>query len=237
MRYCGRRIRGKRKRAVRILIFIGLVTAVAGLLLLYGEKRLAPIVRTLALSQVRANGVDISNEAVLDITEEMGIDYDEIVMLEKDSSGRISALKTDTVKVNIIKSRIASRIQRCITSGKIPPVTVPIGSILSGELLSGKGPGLRVDILPAGSVNVGMENVFCDAGINQTRHQIMLHVQLYLTVILPTERVTAEVVTSVCIAETVIVGEVPDAFTQVITPEGDLSGILNDFGAELERAG
>ena len=201
------------------------------LLFFYYEKRLQPITKTLAVSRARSVAVNVSNDTVISVIEREGITYDDMITLEKDDTGRISALKTDIVKINTLKSKIASEIQRRLEESEFPDVDIPIGSIIDGELLSGKGPILKISVLPAGTVSADIENVFSEAGINQTLHRIMLKVCLSVTVILPTERASADVVTSVCIAETVIVGEVPEAFTRVITPGDDISGILNDYGA------
>ncbi|MBE6550639.1 MAG: sporulation protein YunB [Ruminococcaceae bacterium] len=223
---------GKRKKALRrFAAYVLIVAAAVSLLFFYYEKRLQPITKTLALSRARSVAVNVSNETVLSVIEREGITYEDMITLEKDGAGRISALKTDIVKINTLKSKIASEIQSTLEKSDFPDIKIPIGSIIDGELLSGKGPVLKVSVLPAGTVSADIENVFSEAGINQTLHRIMLKICLSITVILPTERASADVVTSVCIAETVIVGEVPEAFTQVITPDEDIPGIINDFGA------
>ena len=223
----------KRKRIRRFAAYILIVAAALSLLFFYYEKRLQPITKTLALSGARSVAVNVSNDTVISVIDREGITYDDIITLEKDEGGRISALKTDIVKINTLKSKITSEIQRTLEESDFPDIRIPIGSIIDGELLSGKGPALKISVLPAGTVSADIENVFSEAGINQTLHRIMLKVCLSVTVILPTERASADVVTSVCIAETVIVGEVPEAFTQVITSDEDIPGILNDFGAVL----
>ena len=77
-----------------------------------------------------------------------------------------------------------------------------------------------------------MSNLFTDAGINQTSHKVMLDVNATIKVLVPFSSVTEDITTSICIAETVIVGSVPEAYTKVdYAPESAIGDVM-DFGAE-----
>ena len=54
------------------------------------------------------------------------------------------------------------------------------------------------------------ENVFVSAGVNQTQHSVMLHLKTSVVSVLSGRRVTFDVNTSFCVAQTVIVGSVPE---------------------------
>ena len=51
-----------------------------------------------------------------------------------------------------------------------------------------------------------------DAGINQTNHQINLEVIVDIDILIPWGTESAQVVSEVMIADTVIVGKVPDTY-------------------------
>ena len=53
-----------------------------------------------------------------------------------------------------------------------------------------------------------------DAGINQTRHQILLDVTVAVEILLPGSTLNTEIGAQIPVAETVIVGTVPDTVLQ-----------------------
>ncbi len=221
-----------RRRRAKLAAALSAVFAAVFFAALYAEYRLKPIARTLGLSAAQSVAVKISHDTVYDVIEREKINYDDMVSFEKDAGGRISALKTDVVRLNMIKSEIISQIQTKLDGGEYPDIKIPLGSIIDGEFFSGKGPEISVGILPSNSVSAEIENVFTEAGINQTRHQVMVRVCISMTVILPADSVSTDVNMSVCIAETVIVGDVPGSFTQVITGDGKIPGLISDYGAD-----
>ena len=103
---------------------------------------------------------------------------------------------------------------------------------LSGvQLFSGRGPDLNLKVVPAGYMTSEIENRFDTAGINQTRHQIMLKMDMRVMAIIPGYSVSTDIHTEYCLAETVIVGTVPEAFTQVADGNDELTRQIFDFGA------
>lgn len=64
-----------------------------------------------------------------------------------------------------------------------------------------------------GSCSARFENQFTQAGINQTTHRVMLYVDVSMSILLPGFRTGTQVSSSFSVAETVIVGDVPDTYT------------------------
>ena len=92
---------------------------------------------------------------------------------------------------------------------------IPLGNLLGNSFLLGKGPRVPVRVTMLTSSRVFFRNVLSDAGINQTKHQLLLTVQVDADVLLPWDIRSAQIVTEVLIAETVIVGRVPDTFVNM----------------------
>ncbi len=109
-------------------------------------------------------------------------------------------------------------------------INIPIGSLTGVQILSGRGPKVKFHVMPAGYLLTDYENRFDSAGINQTRHQILLNMTMNVTAIVPGYSVTTEVKTSYCLAETVIVGMCLESFTEVTGDDRSISKIF-DFGA------
>ena len=54
--------------------------------------------------------------------------------------------------------------------------------------------------------------MFTSAGINQTLHQIMLDVEVEITLLIPGGKTETRVDAAVCVAETLLMGQVPDTY-------------------------
>jgi sporulation protein YunB len=63
---------------------------------------------------------------------------------------------------------------------------------------------------PIGYIETKYESIFESAGINQTRHKIYVQVYVKLKVIIPTKNDEIEVKGEIPIAETIIVGKIPN---------------------------
>ena len=63
-----------------------------------------------------------------------------------------------------------------------------------------------------GSSNASFENEFTEAGINQTKHRIILNVDVSVSILLPGFSTYTKVSNRFTVAETIIVGTVPDSY-------------------------
>ena len=133
------------------------------------------------------------------------------VTFEKDENGTITAIVTDTARVNILSADLLSAVVAASNAGDLD-LGVPLGDLLGSSLFLGRGPRIPVRVTLLTSSRVEVSNVLTDAGINQTRHQLLLNVQVDADVLLPWEIMSARIVTPVLISETVIVGSVPQTY-------------------------
>ena len=152
------------------------------------------------------------NDAIYDEIEESGTDYNDIITFQKDSDGNITALSTNMSYVNKLQTKVVNMIYDMLPSAETEIIKVPLGNILGSKLFSGSEPYIPIKILSVTNVNPTFENNFTSAGINQTRHQILLNIDIELSVLVPGYTGIANVKTQVLIAETVIVGQVPNTY-------------------------
>ena len=194
-----------------------------------------PMIRTAAVKRSRSVATYIISETVLDVLENNEVDYDNIISFEKDFAGKIVAVKTNSVLINRLKSELSSEIYNRINRIKPEELSLSLGTIFNSGLLMGKGPVVKVDISPVGAVTSDFINEFKSAGINQTNHRIMIKINIAFSVLMPFNSVYESVETKVCAAETVIIGDIPSAYTNVQNIgdfDGlDLTGDIVDFGA------
>lgn len=196
-----------------------MLLALAGVLVvlgvLYGlfNVRLRPLVTRMAVSRVSNIAMHAMNDAINNEISNGNIDYDRLIQLEKDGTGRVTALKTNMVEVNRLKSEITNKVLDQIEVYTTSDINIPLGSVISDNLFSGRGPKIPIRIISVSSAGASMENVFMSAGINQTRHQIVLKLTISIGILLPGYSTTTGVETAMSVAETIIIGEVPENYT------------------------
>ena len=134
---------------------------------------------------------------------------------EKDDEGNITAIVTDTPRLNMLSSELLSEVVEAANAGDIN-VHVPLGDLLGSSLLLGKGPAVPMKVTLLTSSRVNWKNRLTDAGINQTRHQLVVEVRVDADVLLPWEIRSAQITDEVLISETVIVGRVPQTLFQAV---------------------
>jgi len=206
-------MRWRRRGCVRFAVFLLLVLLVG--VGIYLHIVVAPLLQELAKARVENRASYIINEAIDEQLRNGEIDYDNIIFLEKDINGTITALKTNIAEVNRLKTQILSIVDTMLLDLDVNEIGLPLGSLILPELFSGTGPKLPVKVLSISNSDAEYRNVFSSAGINQTSHQIMMDVVIDMTILTPVGAETVEAVSSVVVAETVIVGTVPQSYVSV----------------------
>lgn len=204
----------RRRRRVKRRMIGGLVL-LAGLLLagfiLY-QKKVNPMLEGMARAMVDNVASNTINEAIDAQIADGNIDYNRLVLFEKDLNGRITAIKTNMTEVNRLKTQILDILNDTLLEISTDKLSIPIGNLILPELFSGRGPGIPLMVLSISTSDASFRNAFTSAGINQTCHQIILIVEVAMTVLLPTETINVAVSSEMVVAETIIVGDVPTTY-------------------------
>lgn len=169
---------------------------------------------SLAETQVKNTTSDLINDAIDRQIEDGTIQYDRMVYFEKDLDGRITALKTNMSEVNRLKTDILNLINDEILALSTDDMGIPLGSLFLPELLSGKGPTIPVEILSIRNSDASFSSDFSEAGINQTLQQLNMYVSIDVTVLVLGQTNSFTISSQVVVAETIIVGDVPNTYFQ-----------------------
>lgn len=235
-----RRLRARfaARRAPSIVLFLrfALPALLLTVSLMFFDWQIRPIIKVMSQHQAKIICTQSINEAVNQTLQEDSVSYSSLVSLSRDSQGVVSSVETNITEINRLKANIALSVLQSLRSHGVQDLSIPLGSLLDSQLFSGRGPLVPFKVVPSSSATVDINGKFTSAGINQTIHQILLTVQVDADVVLP--RLTAPVSTSTTfvIAETVIVGRVPDAFTEVTGDNRPLPGQIFDYGAKIPAA-
>lgn len=192
------------------------------------ETKLFPITERIAVAEGRNLATVTVNQVIYDVLQEN--DAGGLVTLERGSGGEIVSLIADTERINLIKSLVSSRVEERLSKG-YGELSIPLGSLTGVKLLSGRGPDIRIKALPVRSVTTDIGAVFLEAGINQTWHRVVLNVSLDLDMMILLHTIDCHVSDTVVLTDTVIVGRVPDAYTDINKIEDELLGDVVDFSA------
>ncbi len=151
------------------------------------------------------------NNTIQDTMSQGEYDYDYFITLEKDEQGAITAISTNMAHINALAAQLLQDVVEITDSGVLD-IAIPVGNLTGSNLLQGRGPEIPVQIVMLTSSRADFRNVLTEAGINQTKHEIILELTIDVDVLVPWEIMSTQVVTEVLVAESGIVGSVPDTY-------------------------
>ena len=215
-----------RQRVGRWLTLLVLALLAAAVSLLWHLK---PVMTSMATARVSNLVNRIVSAAVNEAVENGDIDYQNFVIFEKDETGHITALRSNVAEVNRMQGQITDEILHRLSEVATSELEIPLGTLTGSALLAGRGPSLFVRMQAVGSASAAFRNQFTAAGINQTRHQIFLDVDVYMSILLPGMKTSTRVSNEIAVAETVIVGGVPDTYTYFSTMPDEIGQYAEDY--------
>lgn len=201
-----------KQKKLSIKLKLAIIVVIMSILAVLFDRQMRPLVKSVVFNQAQTVSTKVINQVVADELSRLDIDYSDIVDIQKDDDGKILAISTDMKKVNSLKSFMTMSIQEKLNSMDIPKVKIPVGTFTGTEILNGRGPKISIDVSTSGCVDVDFKSEFVSAGINQTKHRLYLNVSTEVFALIPGYPVATVVSTSILIAETIIVGEVPALF-------------------------
>ncbi|MFT3951366.1 MAG: sporulation protein YunB [Oscillospiraceae bacterium] len=140
------------------------------------------------------------------------LSYGDFVKVSKNADGAVTSIESNMLAVNLLQNEIASSINDRLSDTSHDTVKIASGTLIGANLLSGRGPDVTLKIHQTGSVEVHLHSTLTSAGINQTVHRITLTVSVEMSAVIPSYTTYVDVNTDYVLAETVIVGDVPDAY-------------------------
>lgn len=219
------RLTGRQRVGIWLtLLVLALLAAAVSLL-----WHLKPVMTSMATARVSNLVNRIVSAAVNEAVENGGIDYQNFVIFEKDETGHITALRSNVAEVNRMQGQITDEILHRLSEVATSELEIPLGTLTGSALLAGRGPSLFVRMQAVGSASAAFRNQFTAAGINQTRHQIFLDVDVYMSILLPGMKTSTRVSNEIAVAETVIVGGVPDTYTYFSTMPDEIGQYAEDY--------
>ena len=199
--------------AQRVRVFCFFLAVVLITLGVVGTVHLRGLLGNLAETAVSNMVGQVVTEAVSDTIANGDIRYERLISFEKDNNGDITALHSNMAEFNRLQAGITQEVLTRLGEVAERDLVIPLGTLTGSALLAGRGPSFTVRMQSVGSCSARFENRFSQAGINQTTHRIILCVEVNMSILLPGFQTSTQVDASFSVAETVIVGDVPESYT------------------------
>ena len=212
-----------------VLVWCTFLLAALGALTAAAVLHMRPIVVDLATARTSNMVNRIVVAAINDAVDSGRIDYGRLVSFDKDANGHVTALKSNMAEFNRLQASISDDILQRMADVSTTDLSIPIGTLTGSPLLAGRGPCLHVRMQSVGTATARFDNQFSSAGINQTRHRILLDVDVHVSILLPGLTTYTKVSNEISVAETVIVGGVPDTYTYFSTTPDEIENYADEY--------
>ncbi len=203
----------KRKNfKIKAMIFlIGSAVIITGLLILL-DAQIRPVIVTIADNQSRVTAVLAINEAVTNELNEHPELYSELLLPQFDSAGNMVSLNANTLLINEAKANLTEVVARGLQQMEERIVSIPLGTVLGWQMLSGQGPRLYFSVIPTSYVESDIITKIETAGINQTKNSIYMRFSVTVSAIIPGYTTSIDVQNDVLIADVLVVGDTPEYY-------------------------
>lgn len=206
-----RRLRIKINNKIAGLI---LVTLIMVLIIYIVEANIKPTVKSIAQSKANLTANQIINKTIYEeILEEFN--YSDLIETHKDSDNKVTLIQANSVQISRLITSTNLKIKEALENLEDEKIYIPLGQALGSYIFATHGPKIKVTIVPVGELEVNLLQDFYEAGINQTRHILYLDIKTTLNVVIPTLSEKITVSTKAPIAETIIVGPVPNTIVRL----------------------
>lgn len=189
-----------------LLLTLGAGIFLALLLINHLESKLRPIVSDAAQLQVQNQIITALEHQ---ITQKL-TDHSAFLTVQRGEDGQITSLTTNTAALNLLRADLVSEALVILESMERMEVQIPLGNLFGSEFVWARGPSVQVRSMVHGTVSAQFESDFSSAGVNQTLHRIWLDLKLPILLYLPGGPEDVTVHTRLIVAETVIVGQIPN---------------------------
>ena len=212
-----RKIGRRRRRGMFFLFVVTALVLLTIMLFVKLERAMNPMVRRLATSEAHKISSAFINESVNCILKDQSVTYDDLMLIDKNAIGDITAMRVNMQKANLLMTEISMEITRRLNELEETELSLPLGTLFSSDFLVGRGIKIPVRLHPFGNTGTELFTNFSAAGVNQTRHQILIRVKMNLHILLPFSTIESTVEVDFIIAETVVVGHIPDFYAGTTT--------------------
>ena len=205
--------RAKKKKIKAIAAILTLILLFTGAFF-YFNKQAHEVIDQLTRATI-SNRLTVKMNAAFDeLMASFDDEYSSYVHIERNSSGEITLITADMIKINKLMAQYSTIVQSHVSEIEEDDIAVPMLAFTGWPLVSTLGADIKLDIVAVGDAPCSYRSEFKEAGINQTLHSIYIDVSAKVEIILPIDNIEVECPSSALVCESVIVGRVPQFYLQ-----------------------
>ncbi len=205
----------KSKKIARLIIFLAIALISVSVMFFYFMNVLRPSVINMAKAKAKEIGVMTINRVVAEKLENENVKFSDIISLTYSENGKISALSSNVSLASKLKSELALEVTEAISKISKSELGITLGTLSGIDILYGTGPVIPIEIKPYGYADTNIQTRFHEEGINQTAFEVIAEVSSDISILMPSINKSEKIKTSVPIVSAVIVGDVPESYTNV----------------------
>lgn len=195
----------KQKTSLIVLIFF--IVA----LLVYYFAVASPIIKTYSEAETRALVEKNINMAVSNVINR-SLSYDALIDITYSSTGEIVAFSANQYEINSITREIIKEAQFQMNGLGDDGLNLNLGTFSGIPFFIGKGPKINLKLVPIGAVSSKFDSEFDAVGINMTKHTLFLYINTHISIVLPVKSYEIYSTNQVMLAESIIIGKVPEVY-------------------------
>lgn len=203
-----RRNYGMPLRGKIFLLMILLIVAT-----IFVDHQLRPVIESVTANEAKIRSTSLINSAVMNELAKDSVTYGDLISIQRGSGENVLSITTNVIKMNALKVKLLDSVQKGFEASDDDTVGIPLGTLAGTDIFHAMGPRVPVKVSLSGNVTADFTSSFESAGVNQTRHQIYLTIHTSVYSFLPGFAATTDVNTNILVAETIIVGQVPQFVT------------------------
>ena len=202
-----RRLTRKKKLLLVFLCFVLVAIAV----LFYFNYIINPVILSMSEIKVKSLTQKAVNQAVYEVANS-GPVYDDMIKISRNSSGMVTLISADSNEINRLARDLVKLSE--VKLGEISErgISIPVGTFSGMPIFVGRGPDVRIRLIPIGVISCSFRSEFNSAGINQTNHRIYVNIYSNVSVVMPTQNQNIATTTELLLAESIIIGSVPNTY-------------------------
>lgn len=221
-------MRSPSKKKYKLSYFVMFTVFLTIMCFIMIDSHIRPILYNVASHEGKVIATEVITTSVINALNSENVTYDKLVNVSKNNDGTVASIETNMAEINKLQSVITYNINHDFKDISKKNVILNTGTLSGINFFYGRGPEITFRLEQAGYVETRLVSKFTSAGVNQTLHQIRLEVKGNVAVIIPGFPTNVDVELSYLIAETVIVGKIPDSYVYITGDDrGDLQKIID----------
>ncbi len=194
-----------KKKWMAIFVFL------CAVLLAYYFFVISPVVKTYSAAktkQLTENAMNLAVSTVINRT----ISYDSLIDINYAPNGEITSFSANQYEINSIAREIVNEGQTLMRTLGEDGLNLNIGTFSGMPFLIGRGPEIKLKLVPIGIVASRFDSEFSAVGINMTKHTLYLYLDVHVNIALPIKSYEVYSTSQVMLAESIIIGKVPEVY-------------------------